>query len=138
LVPFTLGPGAMSIGDEAPASVEQQGQTWRWQGGLDDAHEGEVTAVVDPITGQPMLFGSARSTHLASTLALAGMVPLEPSEVAALAASPRLGIPPWAWTHVVEVTAAASDSGGLFLWHSWEAAVLCLRMVRAALREART
>ena len=57
-------------------------------------------------------------------------------EIAALTMTPRLGIPPWAWTHIITTIAASGRRGGRFLWHSWDASLMCLRMVRAAIRAA--
>ena len=53
-----------------------------------------------------------------------------------LAADPRLGLPDWAWEHLVELTCQASRSGGLFVYNAWHTAVLNLRMLRYAVRAA--
>lgn len=137
VTPFVLGGDTLSIDGVATDSVTQEGATWRWWEGPEHLAEGEVTAVIDPITGHPMLFGSLRGPASAPPRALTGMIPISPNELGPLGRSPRLGIPAIAWTHLVGVAAQASNQGGLLLWPSWHASVLCLRMLRAAVRESR-
>lgn len=117
------------------AAVERRNRTFAWSGGPGALAEGEVTALLDPITLRPMLFGAARAEGGERELSLAGMVPVDEPGTAALAAVPALGLPAWAWEHLVRVAAESSRSGGLFLWHGWHKAQINLRRVRAVLRE---
>jgi hypothetical protein len=69
-------------------------------------------------------------------MTLTGIVPVTAGEQRVLNADPRLGIPDWAWEHLVELTCQASRSGGLFVYNAWQTAVLNLRMLRYVVRVA--
>ncbi|HEX8094630.1 hypothetical protein [Jatrophihabitans sp.] len=81
-----------------------------------------------------MLLGTGRAGPGGPELTLTGMVPLTPQDRLLLTAEPRLGIPDWAWEHLVELTCVASRSGGLFAYNAWQRAVLSLRMLRYVVR----
>ena len=52
-----------------------------------------------------------------------------------LAGTPRLGLPEWAWRHLVTIMVGASAKGGLFLWEGYERASTNLaRMQRVLAR----
>jgi hypothetical protein len=63
-------------------------------------------------------------------------VPVGADEAVDLGASPGLGVPGWAWPHLVAVAAASSREGGLLVWQRWQRAAANLRLVRAALAQA--
>jgi hypothetical protein len=96
--------------------------------------EGECRAVLDPIAARSMLFGTVRDVPGGRPRTLTGIVPVSPEDQRTLAASPQLGVPDWAWEHLVELTCQASRSGGLFVYNAWQTAVLNLRMLRYVVR----
>ena len=110
---------------------------WTWQDGPEPLVSGTITTLTDPITGQPMIFGSCGPADRPGSVRISGIVVPTPDQVAGLLAAPRLNIPAWAWPHVLTPCLDAVPHGGLFLWHTWHNSVACLRMVRSALREAR-
>jgi len=124
------------VGDEVrvdgqlPASVQLTGASLRWSGGPAGLAEGECRAVQDPITARSMLFGTTRAEPGDRAMTLTGIVPVSAEDQRLLNAEPRLGIPDWAWEHLVELTCQASRSGGLFVYNAWQTAVLNLRMLR--------
>ncbi len=121
---------------QVPATVQLNGSSLRWAGGPAGLVEGECRAVLDPITGRSMLFGSGRTAVGARPVTLTGMVPISPSDQRLLAAQPQLGLPDWAWEHLLELTCRASRTGGLFVYNAWQTAVLNLRLLRYVVRAA--
>jgi hypothetical protein len=138
LVALELQTDSLSLDGRVPIEVTHHGRVSSWSGGPLALAQGSVTAVLDPITLRPMLYGRGRSAQGATSLALAGMVPVTAEERSALADHPRLGFVPWTWRHLVGIASDASSSGGLFLWHRWDMAAVALQMLQAALREAQT
>jgi len=132
----------LDIGDEvrldgqAVAEAQLSGNGLSWRHGPAGLAEGQCRAVLDPITGRSMLFGSGRPEPGSRAATLTGIEPVSDSDQQALAAEPRLGLPDWAWEHLVELTCQASRSGGLFVYNAWHTAVFSLRMLRYAVRAA--
>ena len=132
-----LGVGAeVTVDGRHPAAAQVSGATVRWSQGPAGLAEGECRAVVDPLTGRTMLFGTGRAEPGGPAMTLTGMVPITEEEQRTLGAGPRLGIPDWAWEHLMELTCQASRSGGLFAYNAWQTAVLNLRMLRYVVRAA--
>ena len=133
----TLEVGAdVTVDGQHPAVAQVTGAGLRWSQGPAGLVEGQCRAVVDPITGRSMLFGTGRAEPGGRAMTLTGIVPVTAAEQRVLSADPRLGIPDWAWAHLVELTCQASRSGGLFVYNAWQTAVLNLRMLRYVVRAA--
>jgi hypothetical protein len=135
LATFSVGPADLLINAKPAEAVEYRGSAVHWRGGPGALAEGKLTGITDPITRRTILFGTS-GFHQPGSHALTGTAPISAEEAAALAASPGLAIPGWAWSHQVAIAAAASRAGGLFLWHRWQRAATNLRLIRAALAEA--
>ncbi len=135
LARFSLGADGLVIDSKPAESVEYHGRAVVWHGGPRALAEGKVTAVTDPITGRPVLFGASGFREPGSH-SLTGTVPVGADEAAELGASPGLGVPAWAWPHLVAGAAASSREGGLLVWQRWQRAAANLRLVRAALAQA--
>jgi hypothetical protein len=130
-----LGVGAeITVDGQRPGKAELTGSSLRWSEGPGGLVVGECRAVLDPITGRSMLFGTGRAEPGGRPMTLTGMVPVSPEDQLLLSAEPRLGIPDWAWEHLVELSCVASRSGGLFVYNAWQTAVLNLRMLRYVVR----
>lgn len=138
LLRLDVQPAGLTVGGRAPATSSRDGAVLRWRGGPAALSEATVTTTIDPVSGHPMMSGEGRTSMSASPVRLAGMVPLTSADERRLEDRPRLTMVPFAWTHLVRATAATSTVGGLFIWHRWAATATSLRLVRAALREART
>ncbi|MBV9823492.1 MAG: hypothetical protein JO144_14755 [Actinobacteria bacterium] len=121
---------------EPLTGAERDGTGLSWQHGPAGLVEGRLRSVLDPVTGRSMLFGSGRPATGERAVTLTGMLPVSESDQQSLAAEPGLGLPDWAWQHLVELTCAASRSGGLFVFNAWHTAVVNLRMLRYAVRAA--
>jgi hypothetical protein len=135
LARFSLGADGLVIDSKPASSVEYHGRAVVWHGGPGALAEGSVTAVTDPITRRPVLFGTSGFRQPGSH-SLTGTVPIGADEAAELGASPGLSLPGWAWPHLVAVAAASSREGGLLVWQRWQRAAANLRLVRAALAQA--
>jgi len=135
LARFSLGADGLVIDGKPVDSVEYHGRAVGWHGGPGALAEGRVRAVTDPITRRPVLFGTSGFRRPGSH-SLTGTVPVGADEAAELGASPGLGVPGWAWPHLVAVAAASSREGGLLVWQRWQRAAANLRLVRAALAQA--
>ncbi|HEX8769007.1 MAG TPA: hypothetical protein VF714_11585, partial [Jatrophihabitans sp.] len=133
LVRLSVG-AEVTVDGHRPGTVELTGSSLRWSAGPAGLAEGRCRAVLDPITGRSMLFGTGRAEPGGRPMTLTGMVPVSPGDQRTLSAQPQLGIPDWAWEHLVELTCAASRSGGLFVYNAWQTAVLNLRMLRYVVR----
>ncbi len=134
LVPLRLEAARVYLSG-GEAAVERRNGAFAWSGGPATLAHGEVTALLDPITLRPMLFGAAGAEGGRRRLSLVGMVAVAEPGAAALAAIPAFGLPGWAWEHLVRVAAESSRTGGLFVWHGWHKAQINLRRIRAVLRE---
>jgi len=132
----------LEIGDEVRldgqllTEGQLDGTGLSWRQGPAGLTEGQVQAVLDPITGRSMLFGRARPEAGSRGVTLTGIEPVSEDDQRLLAAVPQLGLPDWAWEHLVDLTCQASRSGGLFVYNAWHTAVLNLRMLRYAVRAA--
>ncbi|HEX8082355.1 MAG TPA: SAM-dependent methyltransferase [Jatrophihabitans sp.] len=126
----------LRVAGQVPASAHASGSSLRWAGGPAGLVEGECRAVLDPITGRSMLFGSGRACAGGRPVTLTGMAPISAADQLLLATEPGLGLPDWAWEHLLELTCRASQSGGLFVYNAWQTAVLNLRMLRYVVRAA--
>jgi Tetrapyrrole (Corrin/Porphyrin) Methylases len=135
LARFSVGPADLLINAKPAEAVEYRGSAIRWRGGPGALAEGTLTGITDPITRRTILFGTS-GFHQPGSHALTGSAPISADEAAALAATPGLAVPDWAWAHLVAIAAGASRTGGLFLWHRWQRAATNLRLIRAALAEA--
>lgn len=58
---------------------------------------------------------------------------VDSARAALLAATPRLGLPDWAWPSLVNLMTGLSQSGGLFLWHGQDRARCNLMRLRKVL-----
>ncbi|WP_197419283.1 SAM-dependent methyltransferase [Burkholderia sp. BDU5] len=108
------------------------GDSMHWRDGPPALAGGTLTFVLDPVTLRPLAHGTACSAG-GARVALRGMAAVSDEEAAALASTPRLGLPRWAWAHLVAIMLAASRKGGLFLWHGHERASTNLARVRHVL-----
>lgn len=133
LVALEVG-AAVTVDGRHPGRVQLDGGCLRWSAGPPALVEGECRAVFDPITARSMLFGAGRAEPGGRAMTLTGIVPVSPGDQRVLSAAPQLGIPDWAWEHLVELTCQASRSGGLFVYNAWQTAVLNLRMLRYVVR----
>lgn len=107
-----------------------------WRDGPAALASGDLQIVLDPITLQPLLHGDGRSAA-DNPIRLRGMALLETHQMHALLANPRLGLPEWAWAHLVAQMVEASDKGGGFLWHGYDRARNNLRLLRQILERLR-
>jgi hypothetical protein len=115
VVPLEIGAdGVVIAGESVAARCEDRDLVWT--GGPAPLAAGRVTVSLDPITLRPLLHGAAGAA------AVRGMAAIGGADEAALAATPRPGLPAWASAHLVAIMAAASAKGGLFLWHGYERA----------------
>lgn len=105
-------------------------------GGPPAVESGQLDVTLDPITLKPLLHGQGRSAA-GNKVQLRGMALIEPLWIDQLLEQPRLGLPEWAWRHLVAVMVAASDKGGIFLWHGYDRARGNLRLLREALARLR-
>jgi hypothetical protein len=133
LAPLCAG-DEVTVDGQRPGRVQLDGSVLRWSEGPPGLVEGQCRAVFDPITARSMLFGSGRAEAGGRPMTLTGIVPVSPGDQRVLSAVPQLGIPDWAWEHLVELTCQASRSGGLFVYNAWQTAVLNLRMLRYVVR----
>ena len=134
VVGLDLGDPLVTVAGQQPAEVHWTEAGIGWTGGPPELERAELRAVRDRITGAPMLFGSGRAAGARSG-ALTGMVPIDSAGQARLSAEPHLGVPGWAWPHLVALTAQASQTGGLFVHNAWSTAVRNLRSLRFAAAE---
>ncbi|WAS91140.1 SAM-dependent methyltransferase [Nannocystis punicea] len=132
LVTMNIGAEELVIaGQRVVARAE--GLDLSWTGGPASLAEGRVTLALDPVTLRPLIHGNATSKR-GVPAALRGMGVMD--EAAArvlLAGSPRLGLPGWAWRHLVTIMVGANAKGGLFLWEGYERASTNLARVRQVL-----
>ena len=133
LVRLVVG-GQVTVDGQPPAVAQLTGSSLRWSQGPAGLVEGECRAVFDPITARPMLFGAGRAEPGSRPMTLTGIVAVSPEDQRSLSAAPQLGIPDWAWEHLVELDCQASRSGGLFVYNAWQTAMLNLRMLRYVVR----
>jgi hypothetical protein len=119
LLTIAFGRGAVAIDGHEVERVTWQKDTVHWDGGPPDLATGQLVGLLDPITLHPMIHGSARSTA-GTSVVLRGMIPVTPGQADALTERPGDGLPAWAWRHVIDSIARASDEGGCYLWHGWE------------------
>ncbi|MBZ5710981.1 SAM-dependent methyltransferase [Nannocystis pusilla] len=132
LVAMNIGADGLEIAGHAVAA-RLEGMDLVWTGGPPALVEGRVTLGLDPVTLRPLLHGRATSKRGAPA-ALRGMgVMDEDAARVLLAGSSRLGLPEWAWRHLVTIMVGASARGGLFLWEGYERASTNLARVRQVL-----
>ncbi|MBN3788827.1 hypothetical protein, partial [Burkholderia sp. Ac-20353] len=120
-----------SIGGRRVAATFD-GDAMQWRDGPPAMASGSLAFTLDPVTLRPLVHGTAHGAGGAS-IALRGMATVSDADAAVLAATPRLGLPDWAWAHLVAIMAGASRKGGLFLWHGYERASTNLARVRQVL-----
>jgi len=134
LVTMNLGAEQLVIAGQVVAA-RLEGLDLVWTGGPSALAEGRITLVLDPVTLRPLIHGRATSRRGVSA-ALRGMVVIdEDAARVLLAGTPRLGLPEWAWRHLVTIMVGASAKGGLFLWEGYERASTNLaRMQRVLAR----
>lgn len=99
-----------------------------WSAGPAGARSGDLRFLVDPITLCPLAYGSARTAG-GRTVHLRGYRPPTDVERSRLAAASRMGVPTWAWPHLLRVQLDAAAKGGLFLWHGWDRAAVNQRRI---------
>lgn len=99
-----------------------------WSAGPARARTGELRFLIDPITLCPLAYGRARTGN-GTAVHLRGMRLPTHDERASLAAAPRLGVPAWAWSHLLGMQLEAAEKGGLFLWHGWDRAAVNQRRI---------
>lgn len=92
-----------------------------WSSGPAGARSGDLRFLLDPITLCPMAYGMAR-TAAGGVVHLRGYRSPSDAERESLAAAPRMGLPTWAWAHLLRIQLDAAGKGGLFLWHGWDRA----------------
>lgn len=120
-------------GQQVNLTVNKDG-SYVWTNGPSPLNLGEFKTLLDPISLSPMLFGSAGMEETENMFALRGMVPVCQSSVDRRISSADYGLPEWAWKDLVEISANASQNGGLFLWHGWSRSVNNLRRINRVLR----
>ncbi|MCH7420789.1 SAM-dependent methyltransferase [Pseudomonas mosselii] len=135
LLALRLGPYGLEIAGK-PVTAEFREGRIQWQGGPPAVESGQLDVTLDPITLKPLLHGQGRSAA-GNKVQLRGMALIEPLWIDQLLEQPRLGLPEWAWRHLVAVMVAASDKGGIFLWHGYDRARGNLRQLREALARLR-
>jgi Tetrapyrrole (Corrin/Porphyrin) Methylases len=131
IVPMTLVKGMMEIGGR-PAHLHFDGFALMWHGGPAQLTEGRLEATLDPVTLHPLLHGTACSAS-GKVATLRGMAVVSDAQAKAISAAPRMGVPDWAWHHLVALVAGVSVKGGLYLWHGHERAGTNLGRVRMVL-----
>lgn len=131
LVTMDIGAAGLVIdGQTVAARVEGSDLVWT---GPSSLAEGRVTLTLDPVTLRPLIHGHATSRRGVSA-ALRGMGVIdEDAARALLGGSPGLGLPGWAWRHLVTIMVGASAKGGLFLWEGYERASTNLARVQRIL-----
>ncbi|HEH9404308.1 TPA: hypothetical protein SIA26_001785 [Aeromonas bestiarum] len=107
-----------------------------WTDGPPALASGELEIVLDPITLRPLLHGDGHSATDHS-IRLRGMALLDQQRIDQLLTNPRLGLPAWAWAHLVGQMVEASEKGGGFLWHGYDRARTNLRLLRQVLERLR-
>jgi hypothetical protein len=120
VVPLEISADGVAIGGRAVAA-RREGDDIVWTGGECAWAEGRLAVGLDPVTLRPLLHGRARSA-VGAAAALRGMALIGEAEAASLSDTPRLGLPDWAWRHLVAIMAGASAKGGLFLWDGYDRA----------------
>ncbi|KWF86876.1 hypothetical protein WL93_17420 [Burkholderia diffusa] len=123
--------GGFSIGGRRVAAAFD-GDALQWRDGPPAMASGSLTFTLDPVTLHALVHGTAHGAS-GARIALRGMAVVNDVDAAVLAATPRLGLPDWAWAHLVAIMAGASRKGGLFLWHGYERASTNLARVRQVL-----
>ena len=96
----------------------------------------KIFLTLDPITLVPLLHGSGQ-TATGAPVAVRGMAVIGPEHARMLAATPRLGLPLWAWGPMVGLMSDLSQRGGLFLWHGQDRARVNLGRLRRVLARLR-
>lgn len=96
----------------------------------------KIFLTLDPITLVPLLHGSGQ-TATGAPVAVRGMDVIGPEHARMLAATPRLGLPLWAWGRMVGLMSDLSQRGGLFLWHGQDRARVNLGRLRRVLARLR-
>jgi hypothetical protein len=132
LVTMNIGAEALVIAGQTVAA-RADGFDVSWTGGPSSLAEGRVTLTLDPVTLRPLIHGNATSRRGVSA-ALRGMGVMDESAARVLLeGSPRLGLPGWAWRHLVTIMVGANAKGGLFLWEGYERASTNLARVQRVL-----
>lgn len=135
ILPLRIGADGVRLSDRdlGPAL---NGEELVFDNGPAALTRGRLSLTLDPITLAPLLHGAGQTAGGAA-VTVRGMAVIGPERVAALAATPRLGLPDWAWGPLVGLMADLGQRGGLFLWHGQERArvnLVRLRRVLARLR----
>ena len=104
-----------------------QGEQFTWSAGPAGARMGQLAVVLDPISLQPVLHGSAEGQ------ALVGLVPVVEG---VLRQPPEFGLSPRAWQHLMAVQARWAGPRGVLLWHKWERAAFHAEIVNRRLLKA--
>jgi hypothetical protein len=128
-----LDTNCLWVEDRKVPLTKGENRTFRWEGGPPKLVSGQLTVLIDPISLSPMLFGDAGSDSSTRRVLLRGMIPLSEAAIKQRASIPELAMPDWAWRQLIQITADASQKGGIFLWHGWVRSVNNLRRLRRAL-----
>jgi hypothetical protein len=114
---FVITDNSLSIDGRTVEKVSFKHGKLMWTNGPENAHEGVLTFVVDPITLTPEIFGTLRWRDSEGDKACYG------SGLASIDAShdrPKLACPVWALEYLEDLIRHHRQQGGLFLWHQWE------------------
>ena len=112
---FSIRDTAFFIDNQPVQDFELKDKTLGWSGGIKDCFSGQVSFLLDPIINSIELYGQSRSEDVADTFKCYGT---RLADGNAQYGGPPL--PEWAQAHLVDITEANQDKGGLMLWHKWE------------------